>query len=143
MKKTFLEWVVYILLYFWQLPQNIAGFLYWLKITIEKDKVVVGKTKWSKAYSAKTMEGGISLGMYCFLNPVFAKNDAAIAHELIGHTLQSRILGPLYLFVVGIPSVLNAAFDISECYYDFYTEKDANARAGLTVDENCRLVFKN
>jgi hypothetical protein len=31
-------------------------------------------------------------------------NETTVRHEL-GHSLQSRYLGPLYLFVVGIPSI--------------------------------------
>ena len=142
MKKTFIEWVAYIILYIWQLPQNILALLYWLRITIEKDKVVVGETKWSRAYSAKTMSGGISLGMYCFLSPTLAKRQESVAHELLGHTVQSRILGPLYLIIIGLPSLLNAAFGFTKCYYSFYTEAWANFCAGLEADEDCRLRFK-
>ena len=52
-----------------------------------------------------------------------------LVHEY-GHTIQSIILGPLYLLIIGIPSSIwamtfnNKGNTIS--YYSFYTEKWAN-----------------
>lgn len=61
--------------------------------------------------------------------------DAApvLVHEY-GHTIQSMILGPLYLFVIGIPSCIWAFTPYFQklrskgkySYYDFYPEKWAN-----------------
>ena len=61
-------------------------------------------------------------------------DEPLLVHEY-GHTIQSLVLGPLYLLVVGLPSIiwLNAPFlanmrkqrDLS--YYAFYTERLANA----------------
>ena len=84
------------------------------------------------------MSGGISLGPMAFVSER-SNTPATIAHETDGHTVDSKIFGPLYLFVIGIPSILNAAFDFTECYYDFYPEKWANRRAKLEVDKYCRL----
>lgn len=44
--------------------------------------------------------GGISLGMFIFIS-----NDSLLVHEY-GHSIQSLILGPLYLLVIGLPSLL-------------------------------------
>ena len=59
--------------------------------------------------------------------------DHLLVHEY-GHTIQSLVLGPAYLLVVGLPSVLwgylprnkrkRAATGIS--YYHFITERTAN-----------------
>ena len=142
MKKTFLEWVAYILLFLWQLPQNIVGLVFWLVFAIDGAKKVIDETKWSKAWVARKMSGGISFGSFVFVSPNLATKPACVAHELKGHTVDSRILGPLYLLVIGLPSMLHASFDFTKCYYDFFTEKLANEHAGLEVDEDCVLRFK-
>ena len=59
------------------------------------------------------------------------ENDECIRHER-GHQIQSFILGPLYLLIIGLPSIIwcrcfenyRKTNDIS--YYSFYTEKWAN-----------------
>jgi hypothetical protein len=48
---------------------------------------------------------GVSLGPVTFGHHGFTKWD----HEA-GHTWQSRVLGPLYLFIVGIPSAAGATW---------------------------------
>lgn len=53
------------------------------------------------------MQGGISLGKYIIVSQWATQKT--IMHEY-GHCLQSKILGPLYLLVVGLPSILHAAF---------------------------------
>jgi hypothetical protein len=77
---------------------------------------------------------GLSLGEY-----IFVKKNASeiyIMHEK-GHTKQSYILGWLYLFVIGIPSIVwNVFFEKYRKknkvdYYDFYTEKWADKLAGI------------
>ena len=75
--------------------------------------------------------GGVSLGMFVFVNGGRGEEwkRAATVHEY-GHTLQSLLLGPLYLFVIGIPSAVwcNAPrFEkmrrAGASYFDFYPEK--------------------
>jgi len=79
--------------------------------------------------------GGISLGMFIIINGNRDDYWASTTkvHEY-GHTLQSLILGPLYLFIIGIPSFIwcNAKKfvkmrkDKNISYFDFYPEKRAN-----------------
>ncbi len=67
------------------------------------------------------------------LPPAQRVNEKLLVHEY-GHTVQSLILGPLYLVVIGLPSVIwmktprlsrrRSAQRIS--YYSFYTERWAN-----------------
>lgn len=83
------------------------------------------------------MSGGISLGPFAFVSE--RSGAETIAHEVDGHTVDSKIFGPLYLIIIGIPSILNAIFDFTKCYYDFYPEKWANRHAKLEVDADCRL----
>ena len=54
-------------------------------------------------------------------------------HEAIGHGTQSRWLGPLYLIVIGLPSIIWAALYGTKMfpytkngYYKFYTERWAD-----------------
>lgn len=51
--------------------------------------------------------GSVSLGMFIFVNATHGEDNArrTAAHEY-GHTIQSLLLGPLYLLIVGIPSFL-------------------------------------
>lgn len=102
-------------------------------------KELVKKINHVNVYKAEKMKGGISLGNYIYISPKL-NNNISISHEL-GHAKDSKLFGPLYLFIIGIPSILNAMFGFTNCYYDFYTEKRANKNAGLIVD-NCKLKFK-
>lgn len=80
--------------------------------------------------------GSLSLGMFIFLDirndrPENAAEKALLAHEY-GHTVQSLMLGPLYLLVIGLPSVIWAGCfgkyrRRTRCPYDkAYPEKWAN-----------------
>ena len=142
MKKA-LNILLFILSFIWQLPQSLLGAIMLLYFKINGGVKLISYKKLCLAYEAAKMNGGISLGNFAFLSPRSAKSKESIAHEQLGHTVQSKILGPLYLIVIGLPSLLNASFDFTKCYYDFYTEKNANFFAKLDVDERCRLKFKD
>ena len=81
------------------------------------------------------LKATVRLNSYYLLNPSYGYNNGRIVntveHEL-GHTIQSKILGPLYLIVIGIPSItycgLRRAFPSlrKKNYYNFYTERWAN-----------------
>lgn len=136
MKKV-LNIITFILLFIWQLPQNIIALLmmpFLGKLTLVK------YDKYCFAFEGEKMLGAISLGSFIFLSPYNAKQKTSIAHEY-GHTTDSHKFGPLYLFIVGIPSILNAWFNFTECYYSWFPEKWANKNAGLGVDTLCRLYF--
>lgn len=60
--------------------------------------------------------------------------EDSILHES-GHVRQSELLGPLYLFVIGIPSGIHCVlhdtiYGRHANYYDFFTEKWADKLAG-------------
>lgn len=109
-----------IILYLWQLPQNILGLLFLLFIRGEKKHNLYGVT----FYTAPQFNGGISLGQYIIMG---GKNENTVRHEY-GHCIQSKMLGPLYLILVGLPSVIHAW--LCDChghsYYDFFCEKWAD-----------------
>jgi hypothetical protein len=80
------------------------------------------------------------------MTPYSSNKEVYIAHEY-GHMEDSKIFGWFYLFVIGIPSLLNNKFKFTKCYYDFWTEKRANKHAGLevlhTANGRCFLSVKN
>ena len=103
--------------------------------------------------------GGISLGMFIFVgettkelddaymkkyNKHYTKEiqEAVRVHEY-GHTVQSLLLGPLYLFVVGIPSIIWAKTpkfvkmrqETGKKYCDLYCEKWANYCGKMVTGE--------
>lgn len=130
--------LVQFILILWQLPQCVIGLL---MLPFLGKLELVGKRNYAWAFKSKKMMGGISLGCFIFLDTYTSKRETAIAHELDGHTKDSKMWGPLYLFVIGLPSILNAWIGFTDCYYDFFTERWANKHAGLGVDTKCRLYF--
>ena len=143
MKKV-LDRILFALSFAWQAPQSLIGFFMLIYFKLFGGATLISYKKLCYAFSAPKMSGGISLGNFAFLSNSLSKHEESIAHEQLGHTWDSKLMGPLYLFIVGIPSILNAAFDFTKCYYDFFPERWANRHAGLTtVDRNgrCCLVF--
>lgn len=125
------------LLYLWQLPQNLVGLLLLLWYKEEKEyHRLNGRT----FYHTKEMPSGISLGNYIIMN--WADKEDGMKHEY-GHTIQSRILGPLYLLVIGLPSGLYNVIDqiivtpmvgydrSMEIYYNMPWEKWADKLGGV------------
>lgn len=126
----------------WGCFQTILGFILFLPNIKNEHFYYHGAivTKWKGTFS-------VSLGMFVFVTekPYFAEKlkDEYSENELFrrllvheyGHTVQSLILGPLYLLVMGIPSTLwgflpNLAKKRKEqqiSYFSFFTEKWANA----------------
>lgn len=91
-------------------------------------------------------KSSVSLGLFVFITkePYFYEklkdeynmNELATrlrVHEY-GHTIQSLILGPLYLIIIGIPSTLwgflpdlnKKRSEEKQSYFSFFTEKWAN-----------------
>ena len=115
------------LLFLWQFPQNLVGLLFLLFIRGEKKQTLHGIT----FYFSKRFPGGISLGSFIILGYA---NEKSIRHEY-GHSIQSKYLGWLYLPVVGLPSLLHAAFhdcrSIGKTYYHYWTETWADRLSGV------------
>lgn len=108
-------------LYIWQLPQNLVGLVVLCFISHKEKCTVAG----IDLYYSKTFPGGISLGKYVIIG---SKNENTVKHEH-GHQIQSMYLGPLYLIVIGLPSLIWAWLYgpvipyTRNGYYRFYTEK--------------------
>ena len=132
-----------ILLYIWQLPQNLLGLI--LLLIYKSEKTLTAKNG-NLVYFSRYMPGGISLGKYSIINRYYIEDtDEAtldtdvVKHEALGHGTQSRILGPFYLPVIGLPSIIWASlygntkwFPYKKNgYYVFYTEKWADKLGGV------------
>ena len=99
-----------IFFWIWQLPQNLLGLLLllWYKITA-KDLTLYHKENGRYFYSTIGMLTGISLGNYIIMRTPDMGDGKK--HEY-GHSRQSRILGPLYLLVIGLPSICGNLYDL-------------------------------
>ena len=87
----------------WGLPQTVAGALLYLRHRGDEhfDYRGARATVWDG-------DAGVSLGKFIFV-PRNSKtgevSEFLLGHEF-GHTIQSLILGPFYLPLVGLPSML-------------------------------------
>lgn len=121
--KKISSYIKNLLMWLWQFPQNM------LALCIEgilceaayREGIVGGNTM---IYN--DVLPTMSLGNYIFVDTM--SSQKSIQHEF-GHSKQSDILGPLYLIVVGIPSLLHnivhclcSKIGIKWNYYSFYTE---------------------
>lgn len=120
------KWGLRILLGLWGLPQAIVGAAVAMVYrscpytTFRLSRVVT----WN-------LDSGLSLGLFVFVPK--SSPRGLLVHEY-GHSVQSIILGPLYLPLVVVPSLLWAgipwfeawrrAHDVS--YYEFLPERWAN-----------------
>lgn len=120
-----------ILHFIWGLPQNIIGGILYLIFRRKNPH-----KKFNNAYVCVLPNrwGCVSLGMFIFV--VNIDYEPTIRHEY-GHTRQSMLLGPLYLLVIGLPSIIWAGCfseyrrKHNKSYYSFYTEKWADKLGGV------------
>ena len=126
-----------ILLFVWQLPQNILGLL-----VIFFTAAV--KTKDKRCWITHNSGFGVSLGLYIIFGDMSGKyppEEKSIKHEQ-GHQKQSLYLGWLYLIIIGIPSFCGNIFDRLfhkkwsnaeriDWYYSQLWEKSADKLGGV------------
>lgn len=123
--KEILSWI-------WQFPQNICGYIY--KMVSKENRLALINHPIANRLGAEVLlkgsRGGVTLGKYVFIHEDDRDLEDTIIHEL-GHVKQSKILGPLYLLVIGLPSILHCWYnDFVDCcwedgryhYEHFYTE---------------------
>ena len=113
----------------WGLPQNAVGAaLYACMLRGHRHRYRSALvTEWS-------LSSGLSLGMFVFVPR--GCPQSLLAHEY-GHTIQSLILGPLYLPAIVVPSMVWAGTPSLRrmrtrrgySYYRFYCERWANLLA--------------
>ena len=132
--------IIKALLLIWELPQNIVGAFYFIIHGVFAKTFIIDDGDSFEMYSDK-QKGAVSLGVFRVYKAEYYKSSAYYVklkrmHEK-GHRQQSKWLGPLYLIVIGIPSIIWATLHsfckpISKIdYYWFYTEKWADKIGGV------------
>lgn len=136
-----------ILLFGWELPQNIVGGLL-LLMHILRGNVIAIEFQRERYFVELRSIGAISLGLFVFFtcrdNPFVPVGGENRDHEF-GHSFQSRALGPLYLPLIGIASEARVIYAFAfRCvtgrrwpgYYDGFPERRADELGG--VDRSLR-----
>jgi hypothetical protein len=120
------------LMFIWQLPQNIVGLLMFVYFKIRGIKPVPFRNAHFKYYVVDDLPfnaGGVSLGQFKFVYLITyteqGRPTKVIAWPLIsatalhefGHELQSRILGWFYLPVAGFMMLYSILFQRKRLYH--------------------------
>ena len=118
-----------ILLYIWQLPQNLLGLL--LFALYKKGSKDVPYKDVIIRFNPRFISG-ISLGKYILLN---YNSKWAKEHEY-GHCIQSRRWGWFYLLVPGLVSLIHNVFckcknHKHQSYYNIWPENEADRLGGV------------
>lgn len=125
-----------IFLWIWQFPQNLVGvtmFLIFRAICRDSTEMMVFEHRrnpvdpGAKVLVCPAFPSGIALGNYILLK----RYDSASLHHEDGHRMQSLYLGPLYLMVIGLPSILGNVYDRI-----FHTQKQ-----GWSDERSCRWYY--
>lgn len=129
------------LLYLWQLPQNLLGLVLVAFYKPERKYVLEDGVE---IHFATRMHGGISLGKYSIVNTIHYRKSLeeslkrdTVRHEAIGHAKQSKMLGWLYLPIVGLCSICWAGLygsvvkETKNGYYKVFPENWADKLAGV------------
>lgn len=139
--KKFLRILAGIWFLIWELPQNIAAMFIIYAMNGYKNRCRVVYEGYSVFYVKRGIFGNaVCLGEF-ILAPIWSMSSFNLndrKHEL-GHRIQSRISGPLYLIVVGIPSALRnlrfrhlkwPLYKKLSWYFNGWPEKQANKLGG-------------
>lgn len=119
-------WVIWQAL--WGLPQNLAGGILFLLLRRSEHIRFHGAV-----VTAWRFRSCCSIGCFIFMDACCLHDRRLLVHEF-GHTVQSAILGWLYLPVIALPSAVwfsvpalrNWRRRTGYSYYRFYTERWAN-----------------
>jgi len=133
------------LLFLWELPQNLLGLLN-LGINFARRTIRHARFDRDRLMVEISPRGNaVSLGYFVFWcaedNPFVPVGPENIDHEY-GHSIQSRWLGPLYLPVVGVPSMARVFYALGYKaikgkrwggYYSGFPENWADRLGGADV----------
>lgn len=92
-----------LILFIWQLPQNILGLIV---ILITKAKKIE-----SYYFTNKVCEFGVSLGNFIIFGGYYLPSSIGELRHEQGHQKQSLYLGWLYLIIIGLPSIIGNIYD--------------------------------
>ena len=124
---------LYILCQFtWGLPQNLVGAAFYLYYRAKGCPHFPYQGALAVVWTRRS--GSMSMGRFLFLHPDWTPADRHLLRHEYGHTIQSLLLGPLYLPAVGLPSVLWAGLPCfrrlrvktRRSYYSVYPESWAD-----------------
>lgn len=133
-----------ILLWIWQFPQNLIGFIISRKY-LEKRYVKTNDNERVEVYFVNSLfDSGVSLGKYIIFDKIYLYTSGLgneINHEH-GHQKQSLYLGWFYFLIVGLPSLCNNLIDRIfhkgwcygkriDWYYNRFPEKQADKLGGV------------
>ena len=131
-----MKYLINILFWIWQLPQHLIGLAYQL-MNLNQLAIIEDTAENVVFVKPKGKKGSVSLGKFVFLSnqAAYFNKNTTLKHEK-GHSVQSKWLGPLYLLIIGIPSIMWAGLRRLGCftnydYYSFYTEKWADKLGGV------------
>jgi hypothetical protein len=102
-------------LFVWELPQNVLGAIDLVACFALRR---VERVRWERerVFVKVRGAGAVSLGLFVFWSdddtPYVRITNANKEHEY-GHSLQSRMLGPLYLPLVGVPSSCRVGYAVA------------------------------
>lgn len=102
----------------WGLIGTLIGFLFCV-LLLGLNRAKLSMYKQAIHVRVKGFPGGVSLGGF-----IFTDEDAyglSIRGHEWGHTIQNIIFGPLFMFIIGLPSIIRCAF--YNYYYDNNREK--------------------
>lgn len=126
----------------WELPQNVLGALD-LAATVALGRVRGVAYERERLFVEVRGSGAVSLGLFVFWSrddTPYVRITATNREHEYGHSLQSRLLGPLYLPLVGVPSSARVAYAIAyrrltgrrwDGYFRGYPEDWADRLAGV------------
>lgn len=126
----------------WGFPQSLLGFvircMHKEQPSFEYHGCIV--TRWKS-------RGSMGVGMYLFLSESSFENKGDVLVHEFGHSVQSIFLGPLFLPIMGLPSMIwcnlppfrKLRKEKGVSYYSFYPESSANYLGRLVTKEPCNL----
>ena len=133
----------YLIQWTWGLLQNIAGLIFMLCLGRQRRGIYHGALiTYYKGKPKLSKLGNCSLGMFIFINGENSSDliESIAVHEY-GHSIQSLITGPLYLAVIGLPSLIWArrfalkrkTGESCDKYTSRYPERQANTLGERTT----------
>ena len=140
--RGILRWSGGTLLFVWELPQNVLGLI---NLHRQWRRNMIANAAFERVRWFIQLKDGqpISLGLFLFWaderSRYVTEAEVNRLHEY-GHSIQSRLLGPLYLPLIGIPSVMRALYAIWyrrhhghgwHGFYDGFPESWADRLAGV------------
>lgn len=127
------NFLYYVLQMTWGIIQNALGFLLYVFLLLKNQRRARGRFFNAQVLSWD-LDASAAIGMFIFLSRRHLDNPTRVLVHEYGHTIQSCILGPLYLLIIGIPSFIWANYPRFErnrrrgkyTYSIFYPERWAN-----------------